>query len=98
MLSVSILVKNMVEVIGFFGYSLPCLIFVPFWFLVSCGAHRAACGGWWGNEARGDRWRQVVEHVVRNDWTKIAISRAWTGGPVGGNFIALTVHFRVKCC
>ena len=67
-LSVYILVKNMVEVIGFFGYSLPCLIFVPFWFLVSCGSHRAACGGWWGNEARGDRWRQVVEHVVRNDW------------------------------
>ena len=49
--TVYILVKNMVEVIGFFGYSLPCLIFESYWFLVSCGSHRAACGGWRGNEA-----------------------------------------------
>ena len=43
------------------------LIFVSYWFLVSCCTHRAACGGGRGNEARGDRWRQVVEYVARND-------------------------------
>ena len=35
-LTVYILVRFMVEVVGFFGYSLPCLIFESYWFLVSC--------------------------------------------------------------